>query len=81
MDMGPHLWNALSSGPIEVDVICHEPLTVAETGGRKALARIAEERVRRGLIEALSGRSGGFRTEDNRLGVPPRNEEATPKAA
>ena len=55
MEMGPHLWEALVHGPIEVDVICHEPLTLAEAGNRKALARLAEEAVRRGLIEAFAG--------------------------
>ncbi len=55
MDMGPHLWQALALGPIEVDVICHKPLTLAEAGNRKALARQAEEAVRRGLAGALTG--------------------------
>lgn len=53
MEMGPHLWQALALGPIEVDVICHRPLSLAEAGNRKALARQAEDAVRRGLIEAL----------------------------
>jgi 1-acyl-sn-glycerol-3-phosphate acyltransferase len=55
MDMGPHLWEALAQGPIEVDVICHEPLTFAAAGNRKALAKQAEEAVRRGLVAALAG--------------------------
>jgi 1-acyl-sn-glycerol-3-phosphate acyltransferase len=54
MDMGPHLWQALALGPIEVDVICHKPLTLAEAGNRKALARQAEETVRRGLVQAFT---------------------------
>lgn len=54
MEMGPHLWKALSLGPIEVDVICHKPLTIAQAGNRKALARQAEEVVRRGLIAAFT---------------------------
>jgi 1-acyl-sn-glycerol-3-phosphate acyltransferase len=54
MDMGPHLWQALAQGPIEVDVFCHEPLTLAEAGNRKALARLAEEAVRRGLVLAFT---------------------------
>lgn len=55
MEMGPHLWQALALGPIEVDVICHKPLTLAEAGNRKALAKKAEEAVRQGLVEALTG--------------------------
>lgn len=55
MEMGPHLWEALGLGPVEVDVICHKPLTLAQCGNRKALARQAEETVRKGLVAALSG--------------------------
>lgn len=57
MEMGPHLWQALALGPIEVDVICHEPLTIAAAGNRKLLAKQAEDLVRQGLVEALSGAS------------------------
>ncbi|MFL5259626.1 MAG: lysophospholipid acyltransferase family protein [Hyphomicrobiales bacterium] len=81
MDMRAHLWNALSSGPIEVDVICHEPLTVAGAGGRKALARLAEETVRRGLIDALARRGNGSPPAQNPLGELAREDEATPEAA
>ena len=55
MPMEPHLWQALALGPIEVDVICHKPLTLAEAGNRKALAKKAEETVRHGLVQALTG--------------------------
>ena len=54
MEMESHLWQALAQGPIEVDVICHKPLTLAEAGNRKALAREAEAAVRRGLVEAFA---------------------------
>ncbi|WP_119273062.1 lysophospholipid acyltransferase family protein [Taklimakanibacter deserti] len=54
MEMESHLWQALAQGPIEVDVICHKPLTLAEAGNRKALARLAEDTVRRGLVEAFA---------------------------
>ncbi|MGE0237146.1 MAG: lysophospholipid acyltransferase family protein [Parvibaculaceae bacterium] len=54
MDMEPHLWQALALGPIEVDVICHEPVTLAEAGNRKALAKLTEETVRRGLVQAFT---------------------------
>lgn len=55
MEMGPHLWQALALGPIEVDVICHKPLRIAEAGNRKLLAKQAEETVRKGLVAALTG--------------------------
>jgi 1-acyl-sn-glycerol-3-phosphate acyltransferase len=54
MEMESHLWQALAQGPIEVDVVCHKPLTLAEAGNRKLLAKQAEDTVRRGLIHALT---------------------------
>lgn len=55
MDMAPHLWAAMAAGPLDVTVIFHPPLTVAEAGGRKALAVAAERAVKRGLAAALTG--------------------------
>jgi len=53
MDLPPHLWEALKTGPIEVTVICHEPLALSGEMNRKALARHAETLVRQGLVTAL----------------------------
>ena len=53
MDLAPHLLGALEAGPIEVTVICHAPLSLSGELSRKALARHAEEQVRRGLTAAL----------------------------
>jgi 1-acyl-sn-glycerol-3-phosphate acyltransferase len=53
MDLPPHLWRALATGPIEVTVICHKPLFIGPGMDRKALARRAENLVRQGLAEAL----------------------------
>ncbi|MFT3988722.1 lysophospholipid acyltransferase family protein [Aestuariivirga sp.] len=53
MDLPPHLWGAIASGPIEVTVICHPPLRLATEMNRKQLARHAETLVRQGLVEAL----------------------------
>lgn len=55
MDLAPHLVEALASGPIEVTVVCHPPLSLSGELNRKALARHAEEQVRRGLSLALHG--------------------------
>lgn len=55
MDLVPHLWEALKSGPIEAVVEFHEPLSLNEETGRKALAAAAETRVRRGQARALAG--------------------------
>jgi 1-acyl-sn-glycerol-3-phosphate acyltransferase len=53
MDLAPHLLGALAAGPIEVAVICHPPLSLSGELNRKALARHAEEEVRRALARAL----------------------------
>jgi lyso-ornithine lipid O-acyltransferase len=53
MDLAPHLWEALSTGPIEVTVVCHPPLSLSGEMNRKALARHAEDLVRRGVALAL----------------------------
>ena len=53
MDLAPHLLGALRSGPIEVAVVCHPPMSIGGELSRKALARHAEEQVRRGLVLAL----------------------------
>ncbi|HEY3637483.1 MAG TPA: 1-acyl-sn-glycerol-3-phosphate acyltransferase [Rhizomicrobium sp.] len=55
MDLVPHLWEALTMGPFEAVVEFHQPLTIDETGGRKALAGIAETIIRRGQARALAG--------------------------
>ena len=55
MDMPPHLWGAAACGPIEVTIICHGPLSIADHGNRKTLAKLAEEAVRQGLVHSLHG--------------------------
>jgi 1-acyl-sn-glycerol-3-phosphate acyltransferase len=55
MDLVSHLWEALTTGPIDVIVELHPPLTIDQAGGRKELAAAAETAVRGGLVRALSG--------------------------
>jgi 1-acyl-sn-glycerol-3-phosphate acyltransferase len=55
MDLVPHLWEALKEGPFEAVVEFHPPLSIDGTGGRKALATVAETIVRRGQARALAG--------------------------
>jgi lyso-ornithine lipid O-acyltransferase len=55
MELVPHLWEALVSGPMEVVVEFHPPLSVDAAGGRKALAAQIEAIVRRGQARALAG--------------------------
>ncbi len=56
MDLAPHLLEALATGPVEVAVICHPPLSLSGELNRKALARHAEEEVRKGVTHALHDR-------------------------
>ncbi|MEJ1967917.1 MAG: lysophospholipid acyltransferase family protein [Rhizomicrobium sp.] len=58
MELVPHLWEAVLTGPIDVIVEFHPPLSVDEAGGRKALAAAAEATVRRGQARALAGLTG-----------------------
>ena len=55
MEMPPHLWAAVAQGPIEVNIICHAPLSMAGHGNRKTLAKQSEEAVRQGLVHSLHG--------------------------
>jgi 1-acyl-sn-glycerol-3-phosphate acyltransferase len=55
MDLVPHLWEALKTGPIEAVVEFHEPLSLDTEKDRKALAGTSETRVRRGQARALAG--------------------------
>ena len=59
MDLVPHLWEALLSGPMEVVVEFHPPITVDAAGGRKAMAAKVEAIVRRGQARALAGNYEG----------------------
>ena len=56
MDLLAHVWEALKTGPLDVVVEFHPPLTIDSLGDRKQLARKAEAIIRRGQAEALAGR-------------------------
>ncbi|HZU88529.1 MAG TPA: lysophospholipid acyltransferase family protein [Stellaceae bacterium] len=55
MSLGPHLWSMLGLGTVETVVEFHSPISFAECGSRKALARYCQERVASGVAAALSG--------------------------
>jgi len=73
MDLVPHLVEAVKTGPIDVVVEFHEPLTVDQAGGRKKLATLTESIVRAGQTRALRG---GMKTAR-----PPQNDAALTEAA
>jgi 1-acyl-sn-glycerol-3-phosphate acyltransferase len=54
-ELVPHLWEAVTAGPVDVVVEFHEPMTVDSAGGRKPLAAKAEAIVRNGQARALAG--------------------------
>ncbi len=56
MDLPPHLWAALASGPIEITVQAHFPVTFSNVGNRKLLAKTVEDTVRAGLVHSLHGK-------------------------
>jgi len=56
MDLVPHLWESLTTGPLDVVIQFHPPLYVDQVGGRKALAQKAEAIVRAGQAQLLAGR-------------------------
>lgn len=72
MELVPHLWEAFKTGPIDVTVEFHPPLTIDEAGGRKALAARCEAAVRDGLVRALAGAEASA--------APPHHDEALEEA-
>ena len=68
MELVPHLWEALQTGPIDVTVEFHRPFTIEDAGGRKELARRCETAVRNGLVRALAG--------SDAAAAPPSADEA-----
>jgi 1-acyl-sn-glycerol-3-phosphate acyltransferase len=57
MELVPHLWEALVTGPIDVIIQFHPPLYVDQAGGRKALSQKVEHIIRHGQAELLAGRT------------------------
>ncbi|HEX7726112.1 MAG TPA: lysophospholipid acyltransferase family protein [Rhizomicrobium sp.] len=58
MELVDHLWEGLKTGPVDVLIEFHEPITVDTVGGRKNLARIVEEKIRHGQAMGLAGLAG-----------------------
>ena len=66
MDLLPHLWEMMKSGPLDVVVEFHAPLTVRPGHGRKQIAAEAESIVRAGQLRALGGDWGGLGRESKK---------------
>jgi 1-acyl-sn-glycerol-3-phosphate acyltransferase len=55
MELVPHLWEAVTAGPIDVVIEFHSPMSIDGMGGRKPLAAQAEAVIRQGQARALAG--------------------------
>jgi len=58
MELIDHLWEGLKTGPVDLVIEFHEPMTVDAVGGRKKLAALAEDIIRKGQARALAGNAG-----------------------
>lgn len=56
MEMPPHAWNVLKSGPIEVTVKLGPPVALSDFSGRKELALASERNIRRAVLGLLRHR-------------------------
>jgi 1-acyl-sn-glycerol-3-phosphate acyltransferase len=56
MTLGSHLWTMLGLGTVDVAVIFHAPVTLAQFGSRKALAEYCHRVIAAGVASALAGR-------------------------
>ena len=57
MDLGPHLWQFAKLGGVTVVLEFHSPVTVDDTGSRKALAEECWKAVHAGVARAVAGRA------------------------
>lgn len=78
MELVPHLWEALKTGPIDVVVEFHPAIRRDAVRDRKALAQYCEAMVRMGLVGALSGGGADNRRwrHDSSPPAPPAEEAA-----
>lgn len=56
MELGPHAWNLLASGPLDVSISIGEPIPLQDFADRKELARKTESEIRAQLVRMLRGR-------------------------
>ncbi len=71
MDLVPHLWQFFALGKVTVEVVVHPPMTLAQAGSRKEMARKCESLVVQGHQAALSGATRGAQvpfSEERRSG-------------
>ena len=59
MTLAGHLLAALGLGEVEIEVILHPPVSLADFGNRKALSNHCYDVVNQGVVKALAGRLDG----------------------
>ncbi len=59
MDMASHAWRLLGLGPIDAHIRIGPPVPLDDFPDRKALARYAEDKVRKDVVELLRGPARG----------------------
>lgn len=55
MELPPHAWELLKSGPIDVKVVVGAPVPLDQFADRKALARHSEDEVRSNVVRVMRG--------------------------
>jgi 1-acyl-sn-glycerol-3-phosphate acyltransferase len=73
MSLAPHLWEMVGLGTVDVEVVFHPPVTLAELGARKALAEHCYRTIAASVASALAGRPQDWPTTAADLAAePPR---------
>jgi len=57
MELLSHLWTAFCLGPLDIEVVLHKPLTMADVTSRKELAKVCQHVIARGVATSLAGRT------------------------
>ena len=53
MDLASHAWKLLGLGPLDANIRIGQPVPLDDFSDRKALARYAEEKIRKDVVELL----------------------------
>jgi 1-acyl-sn-glycerol-3-phosphate acyltransferase len=71
MSLAPHLWEMMGLGTVDVEVVFHPPVTLAELGARKALTEHCYRTIAASVASALAGRPQDWPTPAPELAAAP----------
>lgn len=57
MELLSHLWTAFCLGPLDIEIVLHKPLTMADVANRKEMAKVCQQVIARGMALSLAGRT------------------------